>query len=54
VGEKKETLEARELSAKYTTDVVSNAIFGIDAQSFTKGNDYSFKEGLIYLVKLNN
>lgn len=32
----KETLEARELCAKFTTDVVSNAIFGIDAQSFTK------------------
>lgn len=29
-------MEARELCAKYTTDVVCNAIFGIDAQSFTK------------------
>lgn len=34
----KEPLEARELCAKYTTDVVSNAIFGVDAQSFTKEN----------------
>lgn len=33
-----EPLDARELCAKYTTDVVSNAIFGIDAQSFTKEN----------------
>jgi cytochrome P450 len=32
----KEPLEARELCAKFTTDVVSKAIFGIDAQSFTK------------------
>lgn len=31
----KQPLEARELSAKFTTDVVSLAIFGIDAQSFT-------------------
>lgn len=30
----KEPLEARELSAKYTVDVVSNAIYGIDAGSF--------------------
>lgn len=35
---KEEPLEARELCAKFTTDVVSNAIFGIDAQSFTKEN----------------
>lgn len=34
----KEPLEARELCAKFTIDVVSNAIFGIDAQSFTKEN----------------
>lgn len=38
IHSKNETLEARELCAKYTTDVVSNAIFGIDAQSFTKEN----------------
>jgi cytochrome P450 len=36
--EKGEPFDARELCAKYTTDVVSNAIFGIDAQSFTKEN----------------
>lgn len=30
--------DARELCAKYTTDVVSNAIFGIDAECFTKEN----------------
>lgn len=35
---KREPLEARELCAKFTTDVVSNAIFGIDAQSFIKEN----------------
>uniref|UniRef100_A0A240SY17 Cytochrome n=1 Tax=Lutzomyia longipalpis TaxID=7200 RepID=A0A240SY17_LUTLO len=29
-----EGLEAKELSAKYTTDVVSNCIFGVDAGSF--------------------
>lgn len=29
-----ESLEARELSAKYTVDVVSNSIYGIDAESF--------------------
>jgi cytochrome P450 len=32
----KQAFDARELSAKFTTDVVSNAIFGIDAHSFTK------------------
>lgn len=32
---KRGPLESRELCAKYTTDVVSNAIFGVDAQSFT-------------------
>ena len=32
----RDPLEARELCAKFTTDVVSNAIFGVDAQSFTK------------------
>jgi cytochrome P450 family 28 len=37
VREKKdEALDARELCAKYTIDVVSNCIFGIDAESFTK------------------
>lgn len=30
-----EPIDARELCAKYTVDVVSNSIFGIDAQSFT-------------------
>lgn len=35
---KSEPLDTREVCAKYTTDVVSNAIFGIDAQSFTKEN----------------
>lgn len=34
----KEPFEARELCAKYTTDVVSNSIFGVDAQSFTTEN----------------
>lgn len=34
----KTPLEARELCAKFTVDVVSNAIFGVDAQSFTKEN----------------
>lgn len=33
-----EPLDARELCAKFTTDVVSNSIFGVDAQSFTKEN----------------
>ena len=32
----RDPLEARELCAKFTTDVVSNAIFGVDAESFTK------------------
>lgn len=31
-------LEAREICAKYTTDVVSSCIFNADAQSFTKEN----------------
>ncbi|KAL7036967.1 hypothetical protein ACKWTF_009020 [Chironomus riparius] len=35
-SEKSDPFDARELSAKYTTDVVSNCIFGIDAESFTK------------------
>lgn len=35
---KKQPFDSRELSAKYTTDVVSNAIFGVDAQSFTQEN----------------
>ncbi|CAG9805404.1 unnamed protein product [Chironomus riparius] len=35
-SKKSEPFDARELSAKYTTDVVSNCIFGIDAGSFTK------------------
>ncbi|XP_055623205.1 probable cytochrome P450 28d1 [Toxorhynchites rutilus septentrionalis] len=30
------TFDAKELMTKYTTDVVSNCIFAIDAQSFTK------------------
>lgn len=34
--QKKEPFDAREISAKFSTDVVSLAIFGIDAQSFTK------------------
>lgn len=33
-----EPLDAREISAKYTTDVVSSCIFNADAQSFTKEN----------------
>lgn len=33
-----EPFDVRELCAKYATDVVSNAIFGVDAQSFTKEN----------------
>ncbi|XP_070494179.1 probable cytochrome P450 28a5 [Chironomus tepperi] len=33
---KADPFDARELSAKFTTDVVSNCIFGIDAESFTK------------------
>lgn len=33
-----EVFDARELCAKYTTDVVSNCIFGIDAESFSKEN----------------
>lgn len=32
----KKPFEARELCAKFTTDVVSNAIFGVDARSFTE------------------
>ncbi|KAL7036965.1 hypothetical protein ACKWTF_009018 [Chironomus riparius] len=35
-SKKSDPFDARELSAKYTTDVVSNCIFGIDAESFTK------------------
>jgi len=35
-SKKPDPFDARELSAKYTTDVVSNCIFGIDAESFTK------------------
>lgn len=34
--ETQEPIEARELCAKYATDVVSNAIFGVDAHSFVK------------------
>jgi len=33
---KSQPFDARELSAKYTTDVVASAIFGVDAQSFAK------------------
>lgn len=32
----KEPLDAREICAKFTTDVVSSCIFNADAQSFTK------------------
>jgi cytochrome P450 family 6/cytochrome P450 family 28 len=35
-SKKSEPCDARELAAKYTTDVVSNCIFGVDAESFTK------------------
>jgi len=35
-SKKNNPFDARELSAKFTTDVVSNCIFGIDAESFTK------------------
>ena len=35
-SKKSDPFDARELSAKFTTDVVSNCIFGIDAESFTK------------------
>lgn len=35
---KNEAFDAREVSAKFTVDSVSLAIFGIDAQSFTKEN----------------
>ncbi|CRK97114.1 CLUMA_CG010454, isoform A [Clunio marinus] len=41
VGEqarKKQSQEARELCAKFTIDVVSSAIFGIDANSFSEDN----------------
>lgn len=37
-----EPFDVRELCAKYATDVVSNAIFGVDAQSFTKENPERF------------
>ena len=33
-----EPFDAREICAKYTTDIVSNCAFGIDAESFTKEN----------------
>lgn len=33
-----EGFDARELCAKFSTDVVSNAIFGVDGESFTKEN----------------
>lgn len=33
---KSDPFDARELAAKFTTDVVSNCIFGVDAESFTK------------------
>lgn len=33
-----EPFDARELCAKYTTDVVSNCVFAVDAESFTKEN----------------
>ena len=33
-----EPFDAREICAKYTTDVVSNCAFGIDGESFTKEN----------------
>ncbi|KAL7036966.1 hypothetical protein ACKWTF_009019 [Chironomus riparius] len=33
---KNEPLDSLEVAAKFTTDVVSNCIFGIDAESFTK------------------
>lgn len=34
----KEPFDAREICAKFTTDVVSSCIFNADAQSFTKEN----------------
>lgn len=34
----KEPFDAREVCAKYTTDVVALSIFGVDAESFTKEN----------------
>lgn len=37
-SQKKKPFDIREICAKFTTDVVSLAIFGIDAQSFTKEN----------------
>ncbi|CAG9805402.1 unnamed protein product [Chironomus riparius] len=37
-SKKSKPCDARELAAKYTTDVVSNCIFGVDAESFTKEN----------------
>ena len=33
-----EPFDAREICAKYTTDVVSNCVFAVDAESFTKEN----------------
>jgi cytochrome P450 len=35
-NDNKEPFDAREICAKYTTDVVSSCIFNADAQSFTK------------------
>ena len=36
--EKNDPFDARELCAKFTTDVVSNCIFAVDAESFTREN----------------
>jgi cytochrome P450 len=35
-SEKGDPFDARELAAKFTTDVVSNVVYGLDAESFTK------------------
>uniref|UniRef100_A0A1B0D380 Cytochrome P450 n=1 Tax=Phlebotomus papatasi TaxID=29031 RepID=A0A1B0D380_PHLPP len=38
IKENKQAIECREMSAKFTTDVVSSCIFGVDAGSFAGGN----------------
>ncbi|EDS36420.1 cytochrome p450 family protein 44A1 [Culex quinquefasciatus] len=55
------TFDVKELMSKYTTDVVSNCVFAIDAQSFTKENpeiremgrrimDFNFKAQVIMFL----
>lgn len=61
IKQNESTIDTKELMAKYTTDVVSNCIFAIDAQSFSKDKpeiremgrrimDFNFSSRFILMV----